>query len=71
MSSTIALLTDWATFYCERAAHMALWNTKLNLAVALRDTWELLDPQQFPTDSAARAEKAMELVTQVASALPS
>ena len=49
---------------------MALWTTKLSLAVVLCNTWELLDPEQYPVDSAARAEKAMELVTQVVSALP-
>ena len=71
MSSSIALSTHRAAFYRERAARMTLWNTKLSLAVALRNTWELLDPQQYPADSAARAEKAMELVTQVVSVSPS
>ena len=47
---------------------MALWHTKLSLAVALRDTWELLDLKQYPVDSAATATKVMELVTQVVSA---
>ena len=56
--------SERAAIYRERAACMSLWNTKLSLAVALRDSWELLDPAQYPENSAARAEKAMELVTQ-------
>ena len=51
--------------YCERAAHMSSWMTKLNLALALRDSWELLDPKLYPKGSEARAAKAMELVTQM------
>ena len=67
MSSSTLLSSNRASFYWERAARMALWTTKLNLAIMLRETWELLDPQQYPADSAARAEKAMELVTKVVS----
>ena len=64
MSSTKTAPSERAAIYRERAACMTLWNTKLSLAVALRDSWERLDPEQYPEDSAARAEKAMELVTQ-------
>ena len=50
--------------YRERATQMLAWTTKLNLALALRDSWEFLDPATYPEGSAARAAKAMELVTQ-------
>ena len=53
-----------AAAYRERASRMLAWTTKLNLAVALRDTWEFLDPVAYPEGSAARAAKALELVTQ-------
>ena len=64
MSSTRTAPSERAAINRERATCMTLWNTKLSLAVALRDSWEQLDPKQYPEDSAARAEKAMELVTQ-------
>ena len=53
-----------AAAYRERASRMLAWTTKLNLAVALRDTWEFLVPVTYPVGSAARATKAFELVTQ-------
>ena len=53
-----------AAAYRERASRMLAWTTKLNLAVALRDTWEFLDPIAYPEGSAARAAKAFDLVTQ-------
>ena len=53
-----------ATAYRERATRMLAWTTKLNLAVALRDSWEFLDPAAYPEGSAVRAAKAMELVSQ-------
>ena len=53
-----------AAAYRERASRMLAWTTKLNLAIALRDTWEFLDPVAYPEGSAARAAKALELVTQ-------
>ena len=53
-----------AAAYCERATRMLAWTTKLNLAVALRDSWEFLDVTTYPEGSTARAAKAMELVTQ-------
>ena len=53
-----------AAAYRERAARMLTWTTKLNLAVALRDSWEFLVPTTYPEGSAARAAKAMEVVTQ-------
>ena len=56
-----------AAAYRERASRMLAWTTKLNLAVALRDTWEFLDPVAYPEGSAARATKAFELVTQTVS----
>ena len=63
-SSTSAPPMSVATAYRERATRMLAWTTKLNLAVALRDSWELLDRAAYPEGSAARAVKAMELVTQ-------
>ena len=53
-----------AAAYRERASWMLAWTTKLNLAIALRDTWEFLDPVAYPEGSAARAAKVLELVTQ-------
>ena len=53
-----------AAAYHERASRMLAWTTKLNLAIALRDTWEFLDPVAYPEGSAARAAKAFYLVTQ-------
>ena len=41
-----------AAAYRERASRMLAWTTKLNLAVALRDTWEFLDPATYPEGSA-------------------
>ena len=58
-----------AAAYRERASRMLAWTTKLNLAVALRDTWEFLDPVAYPEGSAARAAKAFELVTQTVCSL--
>ena len=43
---------------------MLAWTTKLNLALALRDSWEFLNPVTYPEGSTVRAAKAMELVTQ-------
>ena len=63
-STTSAPSLSVATMYRERAARMLSWMTKLNLALALCDSWELLDPKFYPKGSAARAAKAMELVTQ-------
>ena len=63
MSSTKTALSEPAAIYRKRAACMTLWNTKLSLAIALRDSWKRLDPKQYPEDAAARAEKSMELVT--------
>ena len=54
-----------AAAYRERASRMLAWTTKLNLAIALRDTWEFLDPVAYPEGSAARAAKALELVTRL------
>ena len=53
-----------ATAYHEGATRMVAWTTKLNLAMALRDSWEFLDHAAYPEGSAARAAKAFELVTQ-------
>ena len=68
-SSTTAPPMSVAAAYRERAARMQSWTTKLNLAVALRDSWEVLDPTTYPEGSAARAAKAMELVTQTVRSL--
>ena len=59
-----ALSSSVADMYRERAACLLSWMTKLHLALALRDQWEVLDPKQYPLDSATRAAKAMELVAQ-------
>ena len=56
-----------AAAYRERASRMMSWTTKLNLALALRDSWENLDPTMYPEGSAVRAAKAMELMTQTVS----
>ena len=49
-----------AAAYRERASRMLAWTTKLNLAIALRDTWEFLDPVAYPEGSAARAAKVSD-----------
>ena len=56
-----------AAAYRERASRMMSWTTKLNLALALRDSWESLDPTMYPDGSTVRAAKAMELMTQTVS----
>ena len=43
---------------------MVSWNAKLSLVVAMHDAWADLDLGNYPVDSAPRAAKAMELVTQ-------
>ena len=53
-----------AAAYRDRATQMLAWTTKLNLALALRNSWEFLDPVMYPEGSAVRATKVMELVTQ-------
>ena len=63
-SSTSAPPMSVAAAYRERAMRMLALTTKLNLAVALRDSWELLDRAAYPEGSTACAAKAMELVTQ-------
>ena len=68
-SATSAPPMSVAAAYRERATRMQAWTTKLNLAVALRDSWEFLDRAAYPEGSAARAAKAMELVTQTVRSL--
>ena len=68
-SATSAPPMSVAAAYRERATRMQSWTTKLNLAVALRDSWEFLDRATYPEGSAARAAKAMELVTQTVCSL--
>ena len=68
-SSTSALPMSVAAAYCDRATQMLAWTTKLNLALALRNSWEFLDRATYPEGSAARAAKAMELVTQTVCSL--
>ena len=63
-SSTAAPSSSIADMYRERASRLALWTTKLHLALSLCDQWEVLDPKQYPLGSAVRAAKAMELVLQ-------
>ena len=52
-----------AAVFRERATRMTTWMAKLELAVELCDTWEALNPTEYFEGSAARAAKAMELVT--------
>ena len=67
MSSTATPTSSVADLYRECAARLSLWTTKLHLALSLCDQWEVLDPKQYPLNSAVRAAKAMELVTQTVS----
>lgn len=60
-----------AAVFRERATGMTTWMVKLALAVELRDAWEALNPAEYPEGSAARAAKAMELVTHMVRILAS